>query len=176
MGFVAFRIFFYTYAVNYRVIPIFIFIPTTYKRTLMRYLVLLSFLSFFSCASWKNKDNAAATGSGNLKGTAWVLARIPGFSPEPTAKPVTLDFSDTSGRFGGNAGCNMYGGLFEVNQATLKFSQVISTKMACVQGMETEYKLLKVLEETDNYVVEQEKLKLKKADQVLAEFSKGGKP
>lgn len=139
----------------------------------MRYLLSLSVILLFSCSSMKKKGKSD---SGNpLAGTSWTLSRIPDFQMEETRKPVTLSFADTTDRMGGHAGCNGYGGHYAVKGSTLAVSKVMSTKMACIPGMETENKVLRALAETDHFNISGDKLTLMKAETVVAEFNRSKK-
>ena len=57
-------------------------------------------------------------------------------------------------RLNGTGGCNTFNGSYELENATLKikFSQVISTMMACMD-MEVESKMLKMFDAIDNYTI-----------------------
>ena len=84
----------------------------------------------------------------------WKLIEING-------KPVSMDESagrtpfiilkNEGNRVNANGGCNSLSGSYEIGQGNrIKFSQMISTMMACV-NMEIETELKKALETTDNY-------------------------
>jgi heat shock protein HslJ len=63
-------------------------------------------------------------------------------TPVIEGSTVTLEFQ-TDGQAGGSAGCNSYGGGYQVQGDTLSFDQLNSTLMACVDEammqQETEY-------------------------------------
>jgi len=122
------------------------------------------------------KKQSKSTGESNpLKGTAWTISSIPGFDIQQTNKPVTLSFADTTDRIGGNAGCNGFGGHYTIKGSTLKMEKIISTKKACIPGMETESKVMIALTTTDHFTISGDKLTLKKGDQVLAEYTRSKK-
>lgn len=133
----------------------------------------LSLLVLFSCSSMK-KQTKMAKGS-PLAGTSWTISRISDFELEQTRRPVTLAFDDSLSRFGGNAGCNGYGGDYTLAGSSLKMGKIISTKMACIPGMKTEAKVMSVLQSTDRYRISGDRLVLMQGDKVLAEFSRGKK-
>lgn len=142
----------------------------------MRYLLScmsLSLLVLFSCASMKKQSKTEKDSP--LAGTAWTIGKIDGFELEQTRKPVTLIFEDSLSRFGGNAGCNRYGGSYAATGTELKLEKIIATKMACMPGMKTESKLMEVLHSTDHYRVTGDQLILMQGDKVLAEFSRSKK-
>jgi heat shock protein HslJ len=141
----------------------------------MRYLLSLSIILLISCSSMKKKGKSSAGGSNPLKGTAWTLSRIPDFEPEATRKPVSITFADTTNRAFGNAGCNGYGANYTVKGNTIKLEKILSTKMACMPGMQTENKVMNVLTSVDHYTVSGDKLTLMKGEKVLAEFARDKK-
>lgn len=139
----------------------------------MRYLIPLILITFMSCAAFKKKaKDEATTGNGNLNGTSWVIQYIAGFDLEQTERKASLSFSDTSTRYGGYSGCNMFGGEFELKGKSLHFSNALSTKRACMPGMKTENAVFRMLEATNSYSLEGDKLLLKKDETVLAELVK----
>ena len=68
------------------------------------------------------------TGGDSLNGTTWELYSLGQYAPLPGSQ-ITLRFEN--GQVSGNAGCNSYGGAYQVNGNQVKFEQVISTMMAC---------------------------------------------
>lgn len=141
----------------------------------MRYLLSLSVLVLFSCSSMKKQSKSGADTGNSLSGTNWTISSIPDFTLQQTRKPVTLSFADTTGRMGGNAGCNNFGGQYEVKGNTLKLEKIISTKMACLPGMETESKVMNVLHSTDHFSISGDKLTLMQGQKVLAEYTRSKK-
>lgn len=142
----------------------------------MRYLLSLSVLVLFSCSSMKKQAKKSGSDATNaLAGTEWTITNIPGFTVEQTRKPVTITFADTTDRVFGNAGCNGFGGHYTVSGNTLKMSKIISTKMACIPGMETENRVMMVLSNADHFKVSGDKLTLLQGAKVLAEYSRGKK-
>ncbi len=141
----------------------------------MRYLLSLSVLLLFSCSSMKKQTKAGSATGDVLAGTAWTISSIPGFDLEQTRKPVTISFETATGRVFGNAGCNSFGGHYTLKGSALKMEKVISTKMACMPGMQTENKVMLILNNTDHFSISGDKLQLMQGDKVLAEYSRGKK-
>jgi heat shock protein HslJ len=141
----------------------------------MRYLLSLSVIVLFSCSAMKKQSKSESGSSNPLKGTAWTLSRIPDFEPEATRKPISITFADTTNRVHGNAGCNGYGANYTVKGSTIKLERILSTKMACMPGMQTENKVMNVLTNTDHYTVSGDKLTLMQGEKVLAEFTRDKK-
>jgi heat shock protein HslJ len=68
-----------------------------------------------------------------LSGTSWKLISY-GPSESQTQAASGIDTSlvfGTDGTVSGNMGCNNFSGKYEMKDATLIFSQIISTMMAC---------------------------------------------
>ena len=65
-----------------------------------------------------------------LAGTNWQLTAINGQPPVAGDVVPTLQFQPED-HVGGNGGCNGYGGAYELNGSALKFTEVMSTLMAC---------------------------------------------
>lgn len=66
-----------------------------------------------------------------LAGTSWTLTSIGGKGLVPGSN-ITLEFKD--GQASGNAGCNSYGGGYQVNGNKVEFQQMASTLMACADS------------------------------------------
>jgi len=79
-----------------------------------------------------------------LTGSAWQATELNG-KPVSTPSPVTLAFEN--GRGSGRSGCNQYSGTVSVGDGTLRFAEIMSTKMACMEegAMLTESVYLQVL-------------------------------
>lgn len=84
-------------------------------------LTLLTVLLLSACSAF-------ATPADPLQGTSWELVSYAGQAVVPGTK-VTLKFEDEQAS--GNAGCNSYGGNYQVNGDQVRFEQMISTMMAC---------------------------------------------
>ncbi|HPN38617.1 MAG TPA: copper resistance protein NlpE N-terminal domain-containing protein [Melioribacteraceae bacterium] len=69
-----------------------------------------------------------------------------------------INFNKTDNRFSANFGCNKITGKYlTFENETIKFSDVISTKMAC-PNMDLEKQLLNALQKVDNYTFNNNKL------------------
>ncbi|MBF6608197.1 MAG: META domain-containing protein [Flavobacterium sp.] len=98
----------------------------------------------------------------------WVLTE---FSDKPVklvTDKVDLQFA-TDNSFTAFAGCNRMRGNYKAASAKIAITNIIATKMACAD-MENESRLLRVLEQTDNFVVNREILLLRNGEKVLAKF------
>jgi len=79
-----------------------------------------------------------------LEGRTWQATHLNG-RPVSTPVPVTLSFTD--GRGSGRSGCNQYSGTVTLGDGTIRFSEIMATKMACMDegAMQTESTYLQVL-------------------------------
>jgi|GEM_PF-2897993 len=72
----------------------------------------------------------------DLVGTQWELESIDGESVLDGTS-VTLSFGEDA-RASGSGGCNSYGGSYSINDTSISFGQMISTMMACEEGIMTQ--------------------------------------
>jgi heat shock protein HslJ len=91
----------------------------------------------------------------SLANTAWVLVSYgaPGAeTPVVAGSTVTLEF-DAGDQAGGSAGCNSYGGHYQVDGDAISFSEMVQTLMACEdeQVMEQEAQYLAALETASQF-------------------------
>ena len=63
-------------------------------------------------------------------------------------------------RLHGFSGCNRFTGSYELNQEYLHLSQLASTRMACVEGMELEQRFLTLLAGVLRYTITGEDMAL----------------
>lgn len=99
---------------------------------------LIALTVLVSCAT-----EGSATAD-RLPGRTWQATHL-NDRPVITASPVTLTISD--GRASGRSGCNMYSGTVTVGDGTIRFAEIMATKMACMDegAMQTEMTFLQVL-------------------------------
>ena len=97
-------------------------------------------------------------GAGNsLANTAWVLVSYgaPGAeTPVVAGSTVTLEF-EAGDQSGGSAGCNSYGGRYQVDGDAISFSEIVQTLMACEdeQVMQQEAQYLAALETAGQFEI-----------------------
>jgi heat shock protein HslJ len=107
---------------------------------------------------------ACSAGGDPLDGSSWKLSEYAGKPALPETN-VTIEFTD--GQAGGAAGCNSYGGAYEVNGEQVVFRDVVSTLMLCTapEGvMEQEAEFLGSLNEVERFEVSGGQLQLIRAD------------
>ncbi len=73
---------------------------------------------------------------------------------------ITATFNSSSGQVGGSAGCNIYGGRYQIGASTLSISNVYSTEMACIAPgvMKQEQEFLTILMNAQSFQVDDDTL------------------
>ncbi|MBX2924227.1 MAG: META domain-containing protein [Chitinophagaceae bacterium] len=97
----------------------------------------------------------------------WKLIELNGH-PVTTSSQQTREayiiFKSFDNRFNGNSGCNGFSGIYTLLPGNrIRLSQVIATKMACADDMETETMFYEVLNRIDNYTMNGDTLSVSKA-------------
>jgi heat shock protein HslJ len=88
--------------------------------------------------------------AGGLLGTAWQLEDLGGAGVIDKSM-TTLEFIE-AGRVAGRGGCNRFFGSVEITGESIKFGQMGSTRMACVEAlMNQEGRYLKALGDANRY-------------------------
>ena len=154
----------------------------------MRFRIVgLAFLGAIACAksSSPGDETAAAAGSVSvssaLQGPRWRLVELegqPALAGGGAREPHLIFARDSVDRVGGATGCNSMGGRYEADGERIRFSDLFSTKMACVeeermrlQMGETE-SALGALERADRYAISGDTLTLSEGATVVAKFVK----
>jgi len=120
---------------------------------------------FFACSSSNNIS---------VSNTEWTLTSVKSASGEkltPSAKIPTLTIDAENNTFG-NAGCNQFRGVAEIEKQKIKFGKVIMTRMFCMEGAAIETAFTEMLNTVDNFQIKDNKLYLKKGNETIAEFHK----
>ena len=102
----------------------------------------------------------------------WVLIQL-GERNAPTGaggRAPTLRFDSMEGRAAGFAGCNRFGATYVLRGDSLTFGPVMSTKMACSEGMELEQSYAAMLTSVVSYVADGSTLTLRSATGVVARY------
>ena len=115
----------------------------------------------------------SVTSPSSLVGPRWRLVELEGQAAIAMAgsrEPhLIFSRSDTAARVGGATGCNSMGGNYQADGTSLRFSQMFSTKMACVEEdrMRQETAFLNALEAATG-----DTLVLQAGERVVAKFVK----
>lgn len=116
-----------------------------------------------------NQQQAEVSSSSTaLWGKGWKLVEM---NNRPVkATNAYIEFDGKEQRFSGSGGCNRIAGGFKIEGSKLRFSQIISTRMACLND-NVEPIFLKLLETTTHFEVETNKLRLYNGDRLILVFS-----
>lgn len=127
----------------------------------MKYSILL--VTLFMGLSCSKKLSPDAKWNNN----PWIVVEINGVPVEQGSKAgdAFISFNPSTKRFNGNGGCNIIGGNYSVNNNTIIFSEVLSTKMSCYD-IEFENTFLTILNSVDHFDIKNNDLILKKGEQI----------
>ena len=134
-----------------------------------------SIIALWGCAITFSLSSCSAKKHINITSSKWQLLSVRSgeseefLTPSEDRKPVTFSLSNEE-TVSGYAGCNGYSGKAEVKKQKITFSNLISMRMFCFDGMEIEYALLNALRLVDNYEVRNRTLLLKQDSVLLATF------
>lgn len=123
----------------------------------MKYLlILMAAVGSFQCSPKLSPD----TGWGRGR---WVLVEMKGVPVQQSGgrRDAFINFEVDQKKFRGNGGCNQINGNYTVEKNTIRFKDVISTKMAC-DDIAFESTFLSTLAEVDRYEVKGDDLLLKR--------------
>ena len=124
-------------------------------------------------------DTASLTGSVSatsaLVGPRWRLVELegqPSLAGGGAREPHLIFSRDSVHRVAGATGCNSMGGRYEADGDRIQFSDLFSTKMACVEEdrMRQETRFVRVLERADRYSISGDTLALSEGETVVAKF------
>ncbi|PJF27005.1 MAG: hypothetical protein CUN53_05700, partial [Phototrophicales bacterium] len=103
-----------------------------------------------------------------LSNTRWTLTALNGEAPTAT---ITLEFG-VGNRAGGNGGCNTFGSGYTVSGDAISFQPVISTMMACEQGIMTqESAFFEALQSASSFSITDEALTIMYGDELTLVFA-----
>ena len=108
------------------------------------------------------KVGASARPTESLENTYWKLTRL-GDAPvavAPQQREPHLILNSATQRVGGSGGCNRLGGGYEVKGDRLSLDSVVTTLMACPEGMEVEKAFLDVLGRVSGWRIAGQQLEL----------------
>ena len=127
-------------------------------------LLLFAVLGLAACGTGADKSA--------LEDTIWLLESYgaPGnLKAVLEDTEITVQFASAEGAVTGSAGCNSYGGSYEVNQGKLTLPEpLISTMMACPEPIMTqELEYLSLLQTAESYKIEDGQLSITCGQSIL---------
>ena len=128
--------------------------------------IILTSLMFVSFTSDSQQENPLFEGR-------WILEKIhlKEGTELVTTKRAYLKLEQENSRVGGNGSCNRFGGSFKLNEDSLSFSQLFSTKMYCADVQQTEDKFLSALQKVNRFTIHENQLSLLMDSTLLLEFT-----
>jgi heat shock protein HslJ len=95
----------------------------------------------------------------------WKLVELNGQPLPKLDRAPWLILKDADGRMNGFGGCNSFTGSYKLDATASRFSlsQIATTSMACISGMEVEQAFYEVLNNADNYSLAGDHLTLNRA-------------
>jgi heat shock protein HslJ len=127
----------------------------------------------FEPLSPEKRPAASPTPTESLENTYWKLIRL-GDAPlalAPRQREPHLILNSATQRVGGSGGCNHLGGRYELKGDRLSLDSLVTTLMACNEGMETEQAFLEALQRVSRWRIVGQQLELvDQAGDVVAHF------
>lgn len=117
---------------------------------------------------------AACGGPGTateLAGTSWKLVSYGAVAnPTPAIPEVNATLTFDVQRLSGNAGCNSFGGDYNLSGSEISFGQIVSTMMACQEPlrMQQEQAVLHIFSGTARLNLENNRLTITSSDGIQA--------
>ncbi|MCE8033237.1 MAG: META domain-containing protein [Halomonas sp.] len=128
-----------------------------------RFAILLSSLAIvlMGCTAMEG----SMTHDESLVNTYWKLTQVGDVTPVAVDNQREAHFvlHTEENRVAGSTGCNRLAGNYRLESNALHFGPLITTRMACLQGGETERAFLAALEATATWQVEGQTLTLRDA-------------
>ncbi|HET6769783.1 MAG TPA: META domain-containing protein [Chitinophagaceae bacterium] len=127
----------------------------------MKYLIVLFIaVTVGSCSPKLSPD--ATWGNQN-----WVVVELKGVPVQQSGgrRDAHINFDIVQKRFSGNGGCNQINGGYTLDKNEIHFTDVVATKMSCVD-IEFENTFLSTLSSVDHYEVRGSDLLLKKRKEI----------
>jgi heat shock protein HslJ len=138
------------------------------KHTAAASLAFVVLLGLTACAG-------IVPGTGDpLDGTSWVLTAY-GTSSLIPGTEITLEWE--GGEVSGSAGCNTYGGTYQLSGDSISMSDLYNTEMACMEPegvMDQEQDFLKLLRDARSFQIVDEHLQILTAEKEALTFAPAG--
>lgn len=122
---------------------------------------------------FKRMPRKPVENASDLTSMKWMLSSIRGKRISLANDQPFLNFDASKKSAGGNSGCNVFGGNYETEGSSIKFSELISTMRACEfeDRMSIEREYLDGLRRADRFEIKGGRLVLFTGKETLLEFS-----
>ena len=129
------------------------------------FFILLTMVVYLNCSPRLSPDSGWG-------GRRWVLTEMKGVPVQLSGgrRDAYINFEVTEKRFTGNGGCNQISGNYSLDKNSIRFGDVISTKMSC-EDVAFENSFLSTLNSVDRYEVRGNDLVLKRKKNALLVLS-----
>lgn len=117
-------------------------------------------LAFVGCQSL---PGSSQPNQAQLQNKTWVATKIGNTAliTDPSERNIaSLQFDEATKRVTGSDSCNRLTGSFKAGKNTISFSQVASTRMACLNNANVDQLFNKALTQVTNYKVDSKTLSL----------------
>jgi heat shock protein HslJ len=144
-----------------------------FKKITLTTSALAIFFLIAGCQNTKPVIANASGGSEMLFMHQWNLTELKGKNVVITTgtQPQLLFFPGQVNRVSGSTGCNKLNGSFVLSAAnTMKFSSLVTTKMACVRD-NVESQFLEVLGKVNSWAIINKQLVLKNGKVIMAKLN-----
>ena len=143
----------------------------------MKLITFISAGTFIVLSAFVMKEPACPAGrekttpTTSLYDTKWSLKKINSDSGvEEVNTKAFIKFNSEKKSAGGNGSCNTFGSSFTINDKTISFKNIFSTKMYCEGVQQTENTFFKQLEKVNRFEVKDKRLLFYRDNQTLLEF------
>jgi len=121
-------------------------------------------------SNYQNRLNHETT----LETPKWLLTKI--YTKDSfvqVSNQAFIHFSTSDGRINGNGSCNSFGGKVTIDDNSLRFDNIFSTKMYCADVQMTEDEFFRQLQQVTRYEIKRNSLLLFAGDTPVLEFDAG---
>ncbi|MEO5946155.1 MAG: META domain-containing protein [Chitinophagaceae bacterium] len=128
----------------------------------MKYLfVLIISIIFFQCSPKLSPDASW----GNQR---WIVTEMKGVPVQQSEsrRDAYINFDVANKKFSGNGGCNQINGNYTIDNRTINFGEIISTKMSCID-IEFENVFLTTLSSVDHFEISGDDMLLKRKKETV---------
>lgn len=136
-----------------------------------------STLEFLNGGRTVLRFRAARSGDGELESKKWIADEIGGKPIRVKGTTPFIAFDSAKSSAGGNTGCNVFGGSYDVSGSTVRIFDTISTMRACIEDdrMAVERLFLDALQNANRFEISGNKLFLYRGNKLLIKFNGAAK-
>ncbi|WP_018479023.1 META domain-containing protein [Pontibacter roseus] len=146
-------------------------------KQLLRYTFLSMFLIALCSCTVTEKNRQFSEGVSGIQGSYWMLVSLKGQDvPDvPSTSTAYIRFEEASDEVKGYGGCNRLTGRYELNNSSLRLTNLATTRMMC-PDIEQENFLIAILEHVDSFRIAGDVLTLFNNKEAVATFQAGNDP